>query len=422
MGLAATSAMDFERIFSVAPGCYVVVDRNCMVVAANDAYLAATGLRRDLMVGRHIFDVFPDNPDNPDDPETSAVASAAASFNRVLRLKRSDTMPMQRHDVRGPGGRGFVEKYWKQVNTPVLGPDGEVKWILHSVEDVTELVLLRIRGGGDTPLQQARRVNLSGLRAANGLLACLPLPLWQVLCEHLKPVVLKRGTVITEPGQHAAVVYLPLSGLYSAAHHLEDGSAVEVELAGRAGFIGVSVLADGVPEHLETSCLIEGAALAIDADALRSIFAVHPALRVHFSRILSVLMAQMSMAVACAARHSVEQRLSLWLMRASDRVGSLELEVSQETLSVLLGVRRTGVSEVLGRLGDAALVNTRRNVIVITDKPRLKRRACSCYDQVEGFCAAHAFARAPVDPATKIRLPELLHDFATIMRTARLGD
>jgi CRP-like cAMP-binding protein len=386
-----------------------------MIVAANEACLATTELRRDLMVGRYVFDVF---PDNPDDPEASGVANATASFNRVLSLRRPDIMPVQRHDVRAPGERGFVEKYWKPVNAPVLGADGKVKWILHSVEDVTELVSLKFRGSEDTPLRRTRRLIVDGLRAANGLLACLSLPLWEVLGEHLKPVALKRGTLITEPGQRAAVVYFPLSGLYSAAHHLEDGSAIEVGLGSRTGLIGASVLADGAPEHLETRCLIEGAALAIDADILRSILAVHPALRAHLSQIMPVLMAQMSMSAACAARHSVEQRLSLWLMRARDRVGSLDLEVSQETLSVLLGVRRTGVSEVLGRLGDAALVNTGRNVIVITDKPRLKWRACSCYDEAEGLRAAYAFARIRVDPATEARLPRLLQDYATIAREA----
>jgi len=415
MGMTAISDMDFEKIFSVAPGCYMVLDRAFMIVAASDAYLAATGLRRDLMVGRYVFDVF---PDNPDDPEASAVANSTASFNRVLRLRRPDIMPVQRHDLRAPGARGFVEKYWKPVNTPVLGADGKVKWILHSVEDVTELVSLKFRSVEDTPVRRARRMIMDELRAANGLLSCLSLPLWEALREHLKPVALKRGTIITEPGQRAATVYFPLSGLYSAAHQLEDGSAVEVGLSSRAGLIGVSVLADSAPEHLETRCLIEGAALAIDADILRSIMAVHPALRAHLNQIMPVLMAQMSLSVACAARHSVEQRLALWLMRASDRVGSLDLEVSQETLSVLLGVRRTGVSETLGRLDDAGMVKTGRNVIVITDKSRLKGRACNCYDEVEGLRAAYAFTRVRVDPATDARLPDLLRDYATITREA----
>lgn len=275
MGAGIIPDTDFEQIFSVAPGCYLILDRDFMIAAASDAYLAATGLRRDLMIGRYVFDVF---PDNPDDPEASGVANSTASFNRVLSLKRPDIMPMQRHDVRAPDGRGFVEKYWKPVNTPVLGADGQVKWILHSVEDVTQRVSLKFRGGEEAHVRWARRAIADGLRAANGLLSCLPLPLWDVVSEHLKPVVLKRGAIITEPGQHPAAVYFPLSGLYSAAHHLEDGSAIEVWLGSRTGLIGVSVLADGSAEHLETRCLIEGAALAIDADTLRSIMAVHPAL------------------------------------------------------------------------------------------------------------------------------------------------
>ena len=82
------------------PDAYLVLDPDLRILATTDAYLAATMTRRNEIVGRALFDVFPDNPDNPDDPDVSAVTNTRASMDRVRRDLRSDTMPVQQHDIR----------------------------------------------------------------------------------------------------------------------------------------------------------------------------------------------------------------------------------------------------------------------------------------------------------------------------------
>jgi PAS domain S-box-containing protein len=100
---------------------------------------------RDEIVGRELFDVF---PDNPNDPAATGVANLRASLDRVLTHRRADTMAVQKYDIRRPesGGGGFEERHWSPVNSPVIGDDGAVAYVIHQVEDVTELVRLQRRG------------------------------------------------------------------------------------------------------------------------------------------------------------------------------------------------------------------------------------------------------------------------------------
>jgi PAS domain S-box-containing protein len=137
---------DFQTLFQSLPGLYLILTPDLKIVAVSDAYLRATMTKREEILGRGIFDVF---PDNPDDPTATGVRNLRASLQRVLQDKVSDTMAVQKHDIRKPEskGGGFEERYWSPVNSPLLGPDNEVAYIVHRVEDVTEFVHLRQEEG-----------------------------------------------------------------------------------------------------------------------------------------------------------------------------------------------------------------------------------------------------------------------------------
>ncbi|HEU5111088.1 MAG TPA: ATP-binding protein [Micromonosporaceae bacterium] len=142
---AMVAPVDFRALFQSTPGLYLVLDPGLRIVAASDAYLRATMTVREQILGRGVFDVF---PDNPDDPAATGVANLRASLERVLDLRTPDTMAVQKYDVARPAaaGGGFEVRYWSPRNTPVLSPDGRVAYIIHQVEDVTEFVLLRQQG------------------------------------------------------------------------------------------------------------------------------------------------------------------------------------------------------------------------------------------------------------------------------------
>jgi PAS domain S-box-containing protein len=138
---------DFAALFKSAPDLYLVLAPDLTILAASNAYARATLTEPAAMIGRDLFEVF---PDNPDDPAASGVSNLRASLDRVLALKRPDAMPIQRYDIRRPdtAGDGFEERYWSPVNTPVLDSNGQVAWIIHRVEDVTALM----RDAGGSPL------------------------------------------------------------------------------------------------------------------------------------------------------------------------------------------------------------------------------------------------------------------------------
>lgn len=136
---------DFQALFESTPALYLVLTPALVIAAVSDAYLRATMTTRERIVGRHLFDVF---PDNPDDPTATGVSNLTASLNRVLRNRCADAMGIQKYDIRRPESEGgaYEERYWSPVNSPVLGADGSVAYIIHRVEDVTENVRLKQAG------------------------------------------------------------------------------------------------------------------------------------------------------------------------------------------------------------------------------------------------------------------------------------
>jgi serine phosphatase RsbU (regulator of sigma subunit) len=130
--------IDFAALFAFTPTPYLVLAPDLVIVAVNRAYLHATGRSRGDLLGRYLFDAF---PDNPADPDADGVRNLSASLGRVLSTREPDTMALQKYDIPVAGRPGaFEERWWSPVNTPVLGPDGTVTWIIHRVEDVTAFV------------------------------------------------------------------------------------------------------------------------------------------------------------------------------------------------------------------------------------------------------------------------------------------
>jgi PAS domain S-box-containing protein len=129
----------FRALFEGVPGSYLVLDPDLRIVAVSDAYLRDTMRTREDLLGRAIFDAF---PDNPEDPEATGVRNLRASLGQVVRHRAPHTMAVQKYDIQRPDG-GFEVRYWCPVNSPVLGEDGRLKYVIHRVEDVTEYVRLK---------------------------------------------------------------------------------------------------------------------------------------------------------------------------------------------------------------------------------------------------------------------------------------
>jgi len=146
------SRATFVNLFESLPGLYLVLTPDLKIVTASDAYLKATMTTREGIIGRGLFEVF---PDNPNDPATTGVANLQASFDRVRQSAAPDTMAIQKYDVRGPDGV-FEEHYWSPINSPVLGADRRIEYIIHRVENVTDFVKQKPRSATHTNALQTR--------------------------------------------------------------------------------------------------------------------------------------------------------------------------------------------------------------------------------------------------------------------------
>ncbi|HVU53033.1 MAG TPA: ATP-binding protein [Polyangia bacterium] len=139
--------LDYHALFENAPGLLLVLAPDppaFTILDATNTYLAATLTERSAIMGRRLFDVF---PDNPDDPQATGTSNLRASLHRVLASRAPDTMAIQKYDIRRPeAGGAFEERFWSPVNAPVLDAAGEVSVIIHRVADVTELVRARQLG------------------------------------------------------------------------------------------------------------------------------------------------------------------------------------------------------------------------------------------------------------------------------------
>jgi PAS domain S-box-containing protein len=159
--------VDYKELFEVAPGLFLVLlpnDPIYTITGVSDAYTQAMLTRREEILGRGLFEVF---PDNPDDENATGVPNVRASLLRVLETRAPDTMAIQKHDIRRPAeqGGGFEERYWSSVNSPLLNADGSVRLLIHRAEDVTELVRLKRIEAEHGQLAKAERIRADKMEA-----------------------------------------------------------------------------------------------------------------------------------------------------------------------------------------------------------------------------------------------------------------
>lgn len=129
---------NFRKIFETVPGLYLILTPDFTIIAASDAYLQATNTKRATIMGKPLFEVF---PDNPNDPQATGVKNLTKSLNNVLSKKVPDAMAVQKYDIRLPENKTkFEVRYWSPLNTPVLNEKKDVDYIIHSAVDVTEFI------------------------------------------------------------------------------------------------------------------------------------------------------------------------------------------------------------------------------------------------------------------------------------------
>ena len=150
----------FRLLYEAQHTAHLVLAPDLTIEAVSEPYMQATLSRDQHLVGKYLFDAF---PDNPDDPHANGVRNLAASLAWVMEHRRPHRMPVQKYDIRRPSGE-FEARWWAPLNIPVLGPDGSVRHIIHQVEDVTAEMLERQKAAEAKAAEERMRAVAEVLR------------------------------------------------------------------------------------------------------------------------------------------------------------------------------------------------------------------------------------------------------------------
>ena len=237
--------------------------------------------------------------------------------------------------------------------------------------------------GVDGPLLKVSRMRVKPQRpVGNWLLDALQEPNFERLAHHLNPVSFSLGEVIYESGGRLHNVYFPTTSHVSLLYTMINGSTAEMGLIGNEGVVGVALYMGG--ETTPNRAVIQGSgnALELNVTAMLEEFALGGEFQQLLLRYTMALISQISQTAVCNRLHSVEKRLCRWLLMTHDRVNSDELQMTQEFISNMLGVRREGVTHAAKSLQQRGLIRYGRGTIRIVDRAGLEKCVCECFEVV----------------------------------------
>ena len=217
----------------------------------------------------------------------------------------------------------------------------------------------------------------------NMLLNTLPDESKARIFPQLKLVHLPLGKVIYESGQSLELVYFPTDSIVSLLYEIKNGSSAEISIVGNDGMLGIAVFMGG--ESMPSRAVVQSAgnAFFLPATILKKEFNNNPSIRLILLRYVQALIAQIAQTAVCNRHHTIEQQLCRWLLLSIDRLASNNLNMTQELIANMLGVRREGVTEAAGRLQKLGVIHYKRGHIEVVDRGKLERLCCECYDVVK---------------------------------------
>ena len=219
----------------------------------------------------------------------------------------------------------------------------------------------------------------SGHALDNKLLSALPRAQFDLLAPHLTTTSLAQGTELVEPGDEFDQVYFPHDGMLSLLAVLKDGKAIETATVGREGVVGAMAGLGLYRSMVRVVVQMPLTLSKISAIQFRKAASASESIRSQCIQFNEVLLSQARVTAACNALHVVEARFCRWLLQCSDRAGGDTVNLTQEFLAEMLGVRRTSVTEVATKMQTAGVITYSRGVIRILNRPALEKASCECY-------------------------------------------
>jgi len=220
------------------------------------------------------------------------------------------------------------------------------------------------------------------IKPKNHLLAALPDEDYQRLLPHLEEVQLPLKKILYEPGETPNAVYFPNHAMVSLVATMEDGATVEVGLVGIEGVIGLPIVLGGRATVYQAIVQLPGTGTKLDADVFRAEFERGEQLQRLVLLYTQALLTQVSQNAVCNRLHTIDERLSRWLLSVQDCLEADELPLTQEFISQMLGTRRASVTVSAGNLQEQSIIRYSRGKITILNRERLKQSSCECYSVI----------------------------------------
>lgn len=219
-------------------------------------------------------------------------------------------------------------------------------------------------------------------RMTNKLLLALPKDELERLAPSLEFISFARGEVLYDAGQRIRYAYfLNKNTLASVVFTMESGASLEVDLVGSEGLVSIQTFLG--PEVYPGRVVIQvaGSAMRIRADDLRRAFNLGGFTRNVLLRYTQAVITQIAQTAACNHLHSVEERLSRWLLTINDRVDG-DIPLTHEVISRRLGTHRSSVNEAAAGLQRRGVIRYVRGNITVLHREELRSAACECYDVI----------------------------------------
>jgi CRP-like cAMP-binding protein len=180
-------------------------------------------------------------------------------------------------------------------------------------------------------------------------------------------------------GSEVEQVYFPHNGMFSLLNVMRNGKAIETATVGREGVVGAMAGLGLYTSLALVNVQLPTTASKIPSAAFRRAVNLSQPVRDLCIRYNEVLLTQARITAACNALHQIDQRFCRWLLQSADRAAGDTITLTQELLADMLGVRRTSVTEVAGKIQDQGIITYSRGVIRILDRGALERMSCECY-------------------------------------------
>lgn len=226
---------------------------------------------------------------------------------------------------------------------------------------------------------------LSRAAQGNRLLASLPHAEATRLRGLMEPIRSRVHDVLYDQWTPIEYVYFPDGGVFSLLREMHDGSKVEVGTVGNEGMVGLPVFHGTRVTTDRAICQITGPTLRMEADRFREVVTADHPLHARMHLYTQAFTAHLAQSVACNRLHSATERYARWLLITHDRVGRDEFGITQEFLAIMLGVRRTTVSEIATSFRDHGVLHYHQGRMTIDDRAALEAAACECYAVIRAY-------------------------------------